>query len=315
MGQSAPDTRETFSIGMAARLAGLSRHRIRKWEQRYSAVTPSRSASNRRRFSRSDVARLGMLRELTDRGHRIGDVARLGEARLRALIDEVSDIPSSRAEAEREGDDRFERFRQDYLAAISSFDLRRSADLLARAATLVSFEDFVYRVVLPILREAGQRWLTGNLTVAQEHLVSNQLRSLLASRLHWPPGRPDATRVLVATPEGHQHEFGVLVGALLAARHGLEPIYLGPSLPGGELLDAAEDGRAGLVLLAVERDCDDAELDALAETLRRLSIRVATWVGLPEGHALRERATGARYLTSFEALDAALADAVAVGAL
>ena len=84
-------------IGVVARRTGLLADRIRVWERRYGAVEPVRSATGRRLYSDADVDRLRLLREVVDRGHAIGAVARLEIGRLAELAgvlpSRMSDLP------------------------------------------------------------------------------------------------------------------------------------------------------------------------------------------------------------------------------
>lgn len=72
-----------FKIGAVERLTGIPASSIRVWERRYSAVEPGRSESGTRYYSESDVERLKLIRELTDEGDAISEVARLSLDALR----------------------------------------------------------------------------------------------------------------------------------------------------------------------------------------------------------------------------------------
>ena len=72
-------------IQLASKLSGLSQHVIRIWERRYSALSPSRTGTNRRMYCEEAVKRLKLLKILTENGHRIGGVARLSTAELEEL--------------------------------------------------------------------------------------------------------------------------------------------------------------------------------------------------------------------------------------
>jgi methanogenic corrinoid protein MtbC1 len=124
--------------------------------------------------------------------------------------------------------------------------------------------------------------------------------------MQWTVPRSGARRVVVTTPEGQLHEFGALVGALLCASRGFEPVYLGPSLPEADIRLAIDQSRAELLVLSVARDATSAERAALSALLRRLAERVETWVGLPEGHALVGARTGVRLFHRYEEFDMAL---------
>lgn len=82
-----------YSIGAAARLARVSVHTLRKWEDRYGAVRPVRTQGGKRRYSAEEVARLTMLKELADLGHSIGSIASLPTAELQKLSADRSVTP------------------------------------------------------------------------------------------------------------------------------------------------------------------------------------------------------------------------------
>jgi methanogenic corrinoid protein MtbC1 len=293
-----------YPMRVVSRLTGLSPDVIRVWQRRYGAVTPARTDGNARRFTAADVRRLALLGELVGQGHAIMDLATLDEAALTALQSGPG-VPSSAAEAgDRDGPE--QRLIEAYLAAITRFDAATAADHLALATSLMRPRELVLGVVLPLLREVGARWHAGKLGVAEEHLVTAHVRGVLDALLRRAAFDRGAERVLVTTPEGHLHEFGALVGAMLAAARGYDVLYLGPSTPERELARAAVESGATLVLQSVVLTPPAADLPGLAERLRELAGHVETWIGLPRDHALAEHLTGVRLLHRFEDLDAAL---------
>src|ERR1051325_7182624 len=72
-------------IQRVAERTGLSPHVIRIWEKRYQAVLPQRSQTNRRYYAEEDIQRLRLLKDLTDNGLRIGNIARLSLRELREM--------------------------------------------------------------------------------------------------------------------------------------------------------------------------------------------------------------------------------------
>lgn len=79
------ETGELHGIGAVSERTGLSTAVIRMWEKRYGAVTPQRTPTNRRLFSREDVERLVLMKRLTGCGHAIGQIAGLGLDQLEAM--------------------------------------------------------------------------------------------------------------------------------------------------------------------------------------------------------------------------------------
>lgn len=75
----------TYSIGVIARLTGLSTHSLRMWERRYGLGASIRATNGRREFTKTDLDHLRLIKQLIDRGMRIGDIARLPKKTLSGL--------------------------------------------------------------------------------------------------------------------------------------------------------------------------------------------------------------------------------------
>lgn len=314
-----------YPMRLVTRLTGLSADTIRAWERRYSAIEPRRSAGNTRRFSAEDVRRLVLLREATSRGHAISSIARLNVGELERLIgdtEEVARVPSgatplpSRPEEDRSParssagfgsgsiDRGLQELRNDYIEAVARFDSRRAYEILMRAATFLDRRELIFGVVVPLVSDFGQRWANGELGVAQEQMVSAQLRSVLSSLLRFSPPGTQAKQVILSTPPGHRHEFGILVTALLAAARGLDPLYLGPDLPFEELSMAVRMSQAEVVVLGVARDMSPEELRELPLLLEQLSEAAEVWMAVPLRHAMTVGFEEVRAFHDFESIDA-----------
>jgi DNA-binding transcriptional MerR regulator len=74
---------QTYRIGAVSRLTGIPADTLRVWERRYEVVTPTRTPSGTRLYSARDVARLGLIKQLVDRGDAISSVAPLSLDQLR----------------------------------------------------------------------------------------------------------------------------------------------------------------------------------------------------------------------------------------
>lgn len=82
---SAPNSRVAYRSGVAARLAGLSAETLRVWERRYDLSGTERSPSGQRLYSAEQVRRLGLIKQLVDKGHAIGTLASLRVEQLQEL--------------------------------------------------------------------------------------------------------------------------------------------------------------------------------------------------------------------------------------
>ncbi|MDX1570557.1 MAG: MerR family transcriptional regulator [Xanthomonadales bacterium] len=249
-----------YSVKSVVSLTGVPASTLRSWERRHGVVSPGRE-DGRRRYSEADVARLTQLRELIKAGHRIGDLASLDQARLDEL--------SRRAEG---GD----RPTDALMAALSNYDVDALDFELARLMVATSAEDLVTTVLPSMLQDVGERWRRGELTIAQERLLSSAIRGHLFSLVN-SLGRGQGAEILTTTPAGERHELGLLLFSLIAARHGVPVRYLGPDLPLEEIARLGRALRPSVVAISMLVTGDpEAVVVALRENLPE---EVELWVG------------------------------------
>jgi methanogenic corrinoid protein MtbC1 len=159
-------------------------------------------------------------------------------------------------------------------------------------------------VALPLLKLVGEAWHEGKLSVAQEHLVTAELRSLIGAlaRLHSLPD--NAPRLMLATPAGEQHELGTLVAALVASGSGFATFYLGPNLPASDVVNAARRIVPRAVVLGYTgQEAAPGGLEELQAIARGLPVDTECWVGGAGAVSCRELLAGTR-CTLLEDLDA-----------
>jgi DNA-binding transcriptional MerR regulator len=232
-----PGLEPTYPLRTVARMTGLSPELLRAWERRYRVVTPTRTPGGTRRYSATDLERLRLLKAAVDAGHRIGDVARLDVAELarRSARAEGLSVPA----------------REEILSAIGRLGSTESHRLLSLQLSALGPARFAREVASPLVCEIGERWSDGRMGIAQEHLASGLLRSLLGSTLHPTASSRLGPRVVFATPVGERHELGLLMAALTALGAGVSPVYLGTELPVEDLLGAVEETGAAALALSI----------------------------------------------------------------
>ena len=266
-----------YPIRAAAKLTGISVDTLRAWERRYKAVTPGRSARGRL-YDDSDIRRLLLLRSAVDSGRAIGQVACLSDAELEELESKARSfrgqyqptaalLPAEPA-------------LQPLLDSIASFDYGRANEELGRLAVLLGPAGLVRQVILPVMQLAGEYWEKGVFQVAQEHMLSACVRNVLGGLIRHRTSGNGAVRLVLTTPAGELHEFGILAAAILAVGHGVQISYLGPNLPWREILFAVEKGAPHAVVLGIvntnARSEIRAELNMLASAL---PTEAELWVG------------------------------------
>ncbi|MCF7675172.1 MAG: MerR family transcriptional regulator [Akkermansiaceae bacterium] len=253
-------------IQLVSRLTGLSMHVIRIWEQRYNAVEPQRTPTNRRIYTQSDVERLNLLREVTQAGYKVSQVAQLPMEKLRQLAAEsaagdrrafppVTEAPAPAS------------LLDDCVVAIKALDANALEVILKRAATVLGALGLLQRVIAPLSQALGEMWRDGTITTAHEHFATAVIRTVLgnATKAFGVPAH--APLLLVATPAGQVHELGALLVAATAVNFGWRVTYLGANLPAAELAGAAQLSQARAVALSLVYPEDDPQLEGELERL------------------------------------------------
>jgi MerR family transcriptional regulator, light-induced transcriptional regulator len=285
-----------YPIRAVSKLTGISVDTLRAWERRYRVVEPERDERGRL-YSEQDVDRLKLLREAIEQGHAIGRVAGLTTQELQNLLargpapDDVSLSPAHTADL------------STLQAAVDRFDAPALRRELSRLAAVLPAHTLARDVALPFLHLVGEAWHDGKLSVAQEHLVSAELRSLIGAltRLHVIP--ESAPRLVLATPAGEGHELGTLVAALVAAGTGLGALYLGPNLPASEIVSASRRVSPRAVVLGFTgSESAPSGIATIAEVARELPPAIELWVG--GAGAPEARAANPARIAAIEDLDA-----------
>ncbi|MEP6550304.1 MAG: MerR family transcriptional regulator, partial [Gemmatimonadales bacterium] len=81
-----PATMGQHPIAVVAERTGLTQDVLRVWERRYGAVKPTRGSNGQRLYTDADVHRLRDLHAATIAGRNIGQVAKLSDKALSAIV-------------------------------------------------------------------------------------------------------------------------------------------------------------------------------------------------------------------------------------
>jgi methanogenic corrinoid protein MtbC1 len=206
-----------------------------------------------------------LLRRATTAGHSISEIARLERVALDALLEGDGRPRGVRALSS------VEIAVRDAMVAAERLDPAALEGALKRGALAAGTELFVDEAVPRFLRDVGERWHRGSLTPAHEHLASDTVRRVLVWLAEAYDVARDAPLLMVATPSSEMHELGAMLVAAAAAGEGWRVVYLGPSLPAADIVDAAAQlGATAIALSVVYTDSESTvrELRTTASSLR-----------------------------------------------
>ena len=111
--------------------------------------------------------------------------------------------------------------------ALDGFDAAAAHTALDRLLSAFSTEFVLTDVLIPYLRELGDRWAEGRVTVAQEHFAANLIRGrLLGLAGDWGAGG-SSTTVLACLPGEAHDAVGELLAHRFAVAGGLDSMVVG----------------------------------------------------------------------------------------
>jgi MerR family transcriptional regulator, light-induced transcriptional regulator len=224
-----------LNIAALSRRTGVAPDTLRKWEQRYRILRPARTEGGQRRYDERDVARVEWLCERLREGYRISEAA--------TLLGDVEVAPTRTAGGHLRA----------ILEAVDAGELSGVGLLVDQAFALHGVDLTLDEILVPLLEEVGERWERGKLTVAEEHLVSEAVRSRLGHLLADAGGGVRGCAVLTCAP-GEQHELGLMMLAIALRRDGWKIMYLGADTPFEAALALAERVSARLLAVSVTTD-------------------------------------------------------------
>jgi methanogenic corrinoid protein MtbC1 len=236
-----------LNIAALAHRTGVAPDTLRKWEQRYSILQPTRTAGGQRRYSERDVARVQWLSARLREGYRIGEAA--------TLLGAGAAAEPARSPAE---------LLSGILDAVEQGDATDIGVRLDQAFALNTVEAALGKIVGPLLEMVGARWQAGELNVAEEHLVSESVRARLGHLLADTGGGMRGVAVLACAP-GERHELGLMMAAIALRRDGWDAVYLGSDTPAEAAVSLAERLSARVLGLSVSAP---ASGETLEEALR-----------------------------------------------
>lgn len=265
-----PQLTPRHSIAVVARRTGITQLVLRAWERRYAAVTPSRTPTGRRKYTDHDVQKLTMLKELTNRGHRIGDVAHHPLKDLKALYRESGAADAAVSPMAESVPAKASELMAEALVAVENLDAHHLEGVLDKALVDLSKPELRKDLLVPLMQEIGNRWQDGQLRISHEHMASSIVVAFLATlnaRYQVAPGAPV---LAVTTPAGQMHELGALLAASTAYEAGWDVLYLGANMPAEDIASAVKARGARAILLSLIFPLGDSQTMAEMQELRRL---------------------------------------------
>ena len=216
----------TYSIKDLEQLSGIKAHTLRIWEQRYDILSPDRTDTNIRTYNDNDLKLVLNIALLKDHGYKISEISKMSDEELSKEVLLISNKQLNYPD-------------QIHALTISMLDLdeERFEKIISTNTLQFGFENMMINIIYPFLSRIGTLWITGSISPAQEHFISNLIRQKLIVAIdgQLPSLRPGAKKYLLYLPEGEMHEISLLFANYIIRSRQNKVIYLGQSLPFSEL--------------------------------------------------------------------------------
>jgi DNA-binding transcriptional MerR regulator len=255
-----------FRIGELGQRVGVSPELLRAWERRYGLLSPERTPGGLRLYSEDDEQDVREMTALIASGLSAAEAARVVLAGPRPLV------PASQLV------DQLDVF-------LTALDEPSANAALDRAFVSYDLEIVLAQVILPFLRNLGERWATAQRTVAQEHFASHVIGAKLRALTQgWGDGT--GPRALLACPEREQHELGLISFGLLLRQAGWRITYFGGQTPTADLSAVVTELSPQVVVLSATHT--EPLIDAAAD-IRALAKLAPVAIGGPGAtHAIAQ---------------------------
>ena len=270
-----------FPIRDLVQQTGVNASTLRAWESRHALLNPLRTPSGHRLYSMQDVDRIRRLQRLLSQGMSLAEIG--------TLLDETDDMESLAIGSAIETT-AWQGYLSETRRALGDFSVERLDLLYNEACALYPIGVVTDSLLIPVMKQLGERWDQHPAGIAEEHFFSAWLRNKLGARLHHSAGSTRGRLLILACLPGENHEIWLLIFALEGLRRNHGVIYLGANMPIRQILPiCARTHPAGIVLAGrdVQKPAKMIEDIAWLSTTSRVPVFVGSHFSVKAQEELR----------------------------
>jgi methanogenic corrinoid protein MtbC1 len=267
------NTRPALNISAVERDTGLGKDTLRVWERRYGFPQPTRDNHGERVYPAEQVDRLRLMKRLIDHGYRPGRLFAASEEEFTSLCNACA----AKSVAEPGNGEEVVRHA---IRLIKANDLPILRQALNQAMMRLGLQGFIIDIVAPLNQAVGEAWMSGEFQIFEEHLYTEQMKSLLRQAIGSLPPGVGGPRILLTTVPEEQHLLGLLMVEALLVLDGATCISLGTQTPLFDIQMAAVAHRADIVAVSFSAAFPARQVAPQVSQLRQLlPSEVELWVG------------------------------------
>jgi methanogenic corrinoid protein MtbC1 len=170
---------------------------------------------------------------------------------------------------------------QRFLGLLLKYDVAGAGKVVEGAVARGFSMGQVHREILePALIETGVRWERAQLTVAQEHFVSDATRGIMTTLVQIAPHPPPREQTFIALcMEGERHDLGLRMLHDQLAVRGWKTIWLGADVPTRGLATVVQANAPAVVGLSVSLTTNLHHIADAMTSIRAMDKRLRVMVG------------------------------------
>jgi DNA-binding transcriptional MerR regulator len=220
-----------ITIQQLSQELGIGVDTLRVWERRFGFPAPERNARGHRLYPPAQIDDLRIVKKLQNLGHRPKQLFALTPAQRKALL------------GQQQPDERHQNL-QHLVTNVAAAEVERE---LRTQLHQRGTEAFILEFAVPLLEVMDRGWLTGELSIAREHLLSDCLATLLKEQL---VPKANGPRIVFMTLSGERHKLGLLLSAVLFHQQGCDCHLVMEELPVAEVTSMVDFFAADAVALS-----------------------------------------------------------------
>ena len=263
---------ELYPIRTVSSMTGVKPVTLRAWERRYGLLQPDRTNGSHRLYTKEDIGRIYEILALIEKG---------------IPVSKVSDIVKNKTQNTNSERNIWHELHDRMMAAINAFDHPGLKAVYNEAMATQPISVVTEKLILPILKELGERWQKNKSGVSEEHFFSLFLRNKLGARFHHSILPQQGIKILASCLPGERHEIGLLLFSLEALTNNFRPVLLGADMPLEEIPSAARrSGSRAVVFSCTSADILQDQQDKIRSLVK--SIEVPVFIGGPAAIGQRD---------------------------
>jgi DNA-binding transcriptional MerR regulator len=247
-----------YSIKDLETFTGIKAHTIRIWEKRYHVVQPARTDTNIRLYDDEDLKRLLNVSILNRHGFKISEIIKLTKEEISEKILHVT-VHS----------ENLNNYIESLVIAMIELNEEQFDKTLTSIIIKMGFEEAVLKVLYPLFERIGLLWQVGSIIPAQEHFISALIRQKMIVAIDGisSPRKTEHQTCLLFLPENEWHEMGLLFCSYLLKKSGHKILYLGQSVPVGNLKLVVKQFNCRYIITQVVSARSESEISDLIHNL------------------------------------------------